>query len=724
MEADLQAMAAETLAIMAMAADFVASAKVQPQRKTLFPPLHHSQEENHSDHLQAKVAKEKEEEVHHSAHGMFPLQPQSTLPFYLRVRQSLPWWQQNASQDRQLLQILSEGLNPSLPDLCHLQEEVQCHTPADLQAAQQVLEDYARVGAVKEVPPDSDQFLVPWFIIRKQEETGEKVRLISDCRQLNLNLCPPKFRLDHLQNIFPVLKKGLFAAKIDLQHAYFHLGIHPSKRKYFRHQVGEKIWEFQAACFGLSILPELWMRVMKPLQKLWRAKGLLVYTYLDDILLLGETPSIVQKNLQIVLQTLQSAGLQINHKKCILEPCQEVKHLGFILDLKEGFLRVPKEKLKSVRRELGKLVTHSHITKRKMSSILGQVRSFLTAMPFLRAFSDQMVFFLKENHKKHWDQKLEIPSLLQDQIREIKDLTLHWDGRAFGSTKTTRFLASDSSQESWAGLDLKTGQAIQEFWRGEKILHINLKELRAAVNCVMSLAQKRDKVHLLVDNSVTFYYLKKGGGKIKQLNHILRPFLLWCLKNQVTLQVELCKSADMPADYLTRMPKDKGDYTLNQDLFLFLKRQYHHWLDMEQTIDMFASPGNFKFKKFCSRHPHWQSWGVDSLNMSLKDLQFCYSNPPWTVIQNWLLRLKQNPHITCWMICPMWVGATWWPLLLKLLVPLAPQIQINPFPGMFQNCWGELMPSPKWHLVSVILSGKFWKGTKYKFTPSKLTWIE
>ena len=514
MEADLQAMAAETLAIMAMAADFVASAKVQPHKETLFPPLHHSQEENHSDHLQAKVAKEKEEEVHHSAHGMFPLQPQSTLPFYLRVRQSLPWWQQNASQDRQLLQILSERLNPSLPDLCHLQEEVQCHTPADLQAAQQVLEDYARVGAVKEVPPDSDQFLVPWFIIRKQEETGEKVRLISDCRQLNLNLCPPKFRLDHLQNIFPVLKKGLFAAKIDLQHAYFHLGIHPSKRKYFRHQVGEKIWEFQAACFGLSILPELWMRVMKPLQKLWRAKGLLVYTYLDDILLLGETPSIVQKKFTDCAANPSVSRFTNKSQKVHFRTLPRSQTFGFHFGFKRRLSQSPKGKVEICQEGVGEIGHPLPYNKKKNvfhprpSSVFSDRHAFFKGL-----FRPDGLFSKRKSQKKHWDQKLEIPSLLQDQIREIKDLTLHWDGRAFGSTKTTRFLASESSQESWAGLDLKTGKAIQEFWRGEKILHINLKELRAAVNCVMSLAQKRDKVHLLVDNSVTFYYLKKGEEK-------------------------------------------------------------------------------------------------------------------------------------------------------------------------------------------------------------------
>ena len=78
-------------------------------------------------------------------------------------------------------------------------------------------------------------------------------------------------------------------------------------------------------------------------------------------------------------------------------------------------------------------------------------------------------------------------------------------------------------------LDLKTGKFVQEFWRERSSLHINVKELEAAVATVRSLAKPREKVLLSVDNSVAFSYLTKGGGKKKHLNAILRPFVKWCL---------------------------------------------------------------------------------------------------------------------------------------------------------------------------------------------------
>ena len=85
-------------------------------------------------------------------------------------------------------------------------------------------------------------------------------------------------------------------------------------------------------------------------------------------------------------------------------------------------------------------------------------------------------------------------------------------GRPFSSNPNQE-LHSDSSDNAWGGLDPKSGQFIKDFWRQESILHINVKELKAAVQTVMGLAKKNQTVLLAVDNQVTFYYLTKGGGE-------------------------------------------------------------------------------------------------------------------------------------------------------------------------------------------------------------------
>ena len=135
---------------------------------------------------------------------------------------------------------------------------------ADQVAGLQILKEYQQAGAAGEVSLEGSKFLVPWFIVREQEGEGEKCRLIADCRQINRPMETKPFRLDHWHKIFPALRRGMYAAcKVDLKHAYFHPGLAFELSPYVRINVGDRIFEFQAACFGLNQLPQLWMTEVK-----------------------------------------------------------------------------------------------------------------------------------------------------------------------------------------------------------------------------------------------------------------------------------------------------------------------------------------------------------------------------------------------------------------------------------------------------------------------------
>ena len=87
------------------------------------------------------------------------------------------------------------------------------------------------------------------------------------------------------------------------------------------------------------------------------------------------------------------------------------------------------------------------------------------------------------------------------------------------------------------GLDLKTGKFVQEVWRDKTSLQRNVKEFEATIATVRSLAKPGEKVLLSVENLVAYTYLSKGGGRKRHLNRIMRPFLGWCLENQIFLSV-------------------------------------------------------------------------------------------------------------------------------------------------------------------------------------------
>ena len=295
--------------------------------------------------------------------------------------------------------------------------------------------------------------MVPWFIIEKASQSGpKKFRLISDCRVLNSALNPPKFRLENWKDILPQVRKGDWGVKLDIKNAYFHLENSPRLKPYLRLLIGGKLFQMEGEVFGLSTMPFDWQKLMNTFLKKWRQGGLTVFIYLDDILLLGPSPESVRKALRVVLTDLDSSGLLLNMEKSVIEPVQELDHLGFHLNLKEGLLQVPAQKMKTIRKELGKLLTHSVISPRKVSSILGVVRAFLLVIPSLRVFSDSLVRFIGNNSVTGWDTPLQLPQLVKEQVRELNTLFQDWKGRKLGGGKINlRQFHSDSSQWAWGG---------------------------------------------------------------------------------------------------------------------------------------------------------------------------------------------------------------------------------------------------------------------------------
>ena len=87
---------------------------------------------------------------------------------------------------------------------------------------------------------------------------------------------------------------------------------------------------------------------MKVFLRKWRMQGVMVFVYLDDILVLANTKSLALSSIQLVVKDLEDSSMVINHPKSQLVNVQLLTHLGFSLDFKQGFLGVPPQKLKTM----------------------------------------------------------------------------------------------------------------------------------------------------------------------------------------------------------------------------------------------------------------------------------------------------------------------------------------------------------------------------------------
>ena len=121
-------------------------------------------------------------------------------------------------------------------------------------------------------------------------------------------------------------------------------------------------------------------------------------------------------------------------------------HLRAIIKLKEGLLQVPPAKLRSIRKEIGKVLVANSLSCRKMAIILGQIRSNLTALPFLRAFTDTLKTFADLHTTHSWDHQVVIPQAVRVLTKGLKCLLLENLGRPF-LDKPSRPLCSDGSDQ-------------------------------------------------------------------------------------------------------------------------------------------------------------------------------------------------------------------------------------------------------------------------------------
>ena len=215
--------------------------------------------------------------------------------------------------------------------------------------------EYLEVKAVHRVNLHSGMHFVPWFVIYKP-----KARFINACVDINARLRPPPyFRLPNWGKIFPCLVKGHWALKIDLKHAYFRLALSPELRRFFNSQIGSNVLQCDSACFWLHYIPYYWTQLMKIFSSKWRALGIVVFIYLDNIIILGPSRRYLLRVRPLVLQDLTASGVTINFPKSLLEPSQVIDALGFVVDFTAGELLGPACKRKGYRKEAGK-VSRSH----------------------------------------------------------------------------------------------------------------------------------------------------------------------------------------------------------------------------------------------------------------------------------------------------------------------------------------------------------------------------
>ena len=121
-------------------------------------------------------------------------------------------------------------------------------------------------------------------------------------------------------------------ASIDLREAYLQVPVHPESRPFLRFVTNGQVYQFTALCFGLSMAPQVFTRVMAPVSAILHSLGIRMRRYLDDWLVQSSSRESLLQDLQVVLDLCQELGIVINPEKSNLVPSQVVQYLGVIIN--------------------------------------------------------------------------------------------------------------------------------------------------------------------------------------------------------------------------------------------------------------------------------------------------------------------------------------------------------------------------------------------------------
>ena len=132
-------------------------------------------------------------------------------------------------------------------------------------------------------------FCVPDIInpLTVSTRSSGKQRLILDLRHINTFIYKQKFKCEDLSVATQIFDKGYYLFKFDLKSGYHHIEIFPEHRKFlaFAWDFGTGVFRYFQFCvlpFGLSSAPFVFTKILKPLQKSWRSRGIPIAIFLDD----------------------------------------------------------------------------------------------------------------------------------------------------------------------------------------------------------------------------------------------------------------------------------------------------------------------------------------------------------------------------------------------------------------------------------------------------------
>ena len=500
--------------------------------------------------------------------------------------------------------------------------------------------------------------------------------------------------------ILPLIKRGMFMTSLDLKDAYFSLPIAKRYKKYLRFIWQGQLYEYQCLCFGLSLAPFYFTKVMKPIFSKLRREGINCTFYIDDSLYLNHSKNVLEANTNKALSLFHSLGFTVNAEKSLLTPSRQMVHLGFVLDTTAYTVSLPAEKVDKIKEECVNLLQSHGVTIRQFSKLIGLLVSSFLAIRYAQLHTRYLEIYKTQSlNKLHsYDHTIYLSKKIRSELtwwhEHINDCNGRSISEILGLDSWQFEVYTDASSYGWGATLFQAGKYFRKtggrWLNREKQQHINILELRAIQFALFAFRTfiTHCYVRLHCDNTTAISYINKFGGcRNTSMNYLSRKIWLWCIDNKASITaIHIPGIHNILADRLSRKFTDNIEWGLDITIFEQLCS-----LCGTPLIDLFASRLNHKLSAYYSWRPDPFCTGVNAFSQSW-DHQYAYAFPPFNQISKVLYKLNSHKSCTILLIFPYWPSQPWFPSLSSYFVDFP--ICLPSSPSLLSCPWNLEMKHP------------------------------
>ena len=237
----------------------------------------------------------------------------------------------------------------------------------------------SKSGCIVKCTENNPLFVSPINVVPKKKG----FILVLDLRHLNSHIKPPSFVYETIDDVLKITEVNDHIVTWDLEQGFHHIPVHPEHSNFLCFNWKNSYYKWLVTPFGGNFSPYFFCKTIREVVKHFRQNDLKIIAYVDDIYLCDTVDKIGDKS-QWAQKELSKLGWHINYEKSNFTPLTEQKFIGFLVqtavDGQVIWLKVPKERIAGVNRDIRRVLKKGQATARALARIAGQIVSMTKAV--------------------------------------------------------------------------------------------------------------------------------------------------------------------------------------------------------------------------------------------------------------------------------------------------------------------------------------------------------